>query len=137
MHLHLRYEDFSSAASWLSTTGAEPPWDDEPSILRLAHDEDCPANMLKFDAWHNYHGGGGMNFISSSLVELLPFFPGSKMETRVENLDMDIKDFCSRSGLRLYMQDMTPAMLGIKNGLQQRPEGAWSKFDDTHVLSLY
>ena len=128
-----RYEDFSDTAAWMGTCAMEDPWPSPPSILELWHNSDDPASVFKFDVWHNYHGGAGKNFISSSYVELLNTFKGNSIDNKVDLLGDDVHEFCLRAKVKLYAGRVTRSTLGCPD-LQVCPDACWSKFDDTRIM---
>jgi hypothetical protein len=127
-----RYEEITRNPAWLKTCSIERPWSVEPSFMQLYHDEDAPEAFLKTDCWHNWHGGLGKTFHGSAWQELHKWFDGSNMDERYDNIDGHAKEYCKETGMRLCLGTIKHTTFG---GNDQWPEGSWSKFHDTTVMT--
>ena len=129
------FEDFNKNASW-ATAAPTPPWSRRPCFLQLWHAPSEPWSMFRPDIWHNYHGGVGKNFISSSLVEALELFQGSK-ENKVLEMAALLREWAGKPGNSMpHSGNFCSERVGLTS-MQILPEAVWSKHDDTRVYHAF
>ena len=129
------FEDVNLGAAW-ATTPNLLPWRSQPPLLRLYHSRSAPWEMFMPDIFHNYHGGVGMYFIASSIVECLSIIPGT-IDEKVEQLAVDLQNWSQKKGNRLpHSGIFSRDRVGLTSW-QVLPEAKWSKFDDTRVYHSF
>ena len=127
------YEDFSDQAKWV-TEPTSPPWATPPPFLRLNHIPNMPEAFLKFDLWHCLHGGVGMDFVASSVVEIMQglLAPGS-IPDKCRSVNVLLNKWIAKKNQRPHFGPFTAERVGLTS-YQVCPDASWSKFDDTRIL---
>ena len=132
---NIPFEDCNLNSVW-SNTQNRPPWQVQPAILRLFHSPSAPWDMFKPDIFHNYHGGLGMYFIASSIVECMVLVPGT-IDDKVNHFAEALKEWAERRKNRLpHSGPFTRERVGLTS-FQVLPEARRSKFDDTRIYHSF
>ena len=130
------YEDVSEEALWTKTASGRP-WQVEPSFTLLRHIEETPEFFLKIDLWHCFHGGMGMDFASSSLVEILQrIMPGTNIGMRCKGLNDLLATWVRRGNPRPHSGAFLPERVGLTSW-SVCPDAGWSKFNDTTIYMKF
>ena len=93
--------------------------------------------FLKFDIWHNWHGGLGKHLVASSVAELLPNMEFASAEAKMPFLNNEYLAWRKTSMLRLHAGQLDLELFGLDTGMQGCPTGSWSKFNDTRILLAF
>lgn len=125
------YEDFRENATWV-TAPVLRPWETPPSFLKLRLIRDCPEDFLKPDVWHCFHGGMGMDFASSALVEMLDLVPGGSMKNKCKSMNTWLNNWIGQGNPRPHSGPFLPERVGLTS-YQLCPDAGWSKFNDTRI----
>ena len=129
------YEDVNLDAVWTKVPNTTP-WEEDPCFLKLMHIPASPWKMFKNDIFHNFHGGSGMYFISSSLVECFALVDGTIPE-KFLYVNQKLKEWAALPGNHLpHSGDFTKERICFTS-MQQQPDAGWSKFDDTRVYMAF
>ena len=89
---------------------------------------------LSQDIWHNFHGGVGKAFVSSSVAELAMMIEGPNLDSRIEVFEKHYEEWRVQSnGTRLHFNRVNRETFGITS-LQVTPSAAWNKFGDTQIF---
>ena len=129
------FEDVNLNAKW-AVTSTTPPWETTPALLSLYHCPSCPETFFRPDIFHNYHGGLGMYFIASAIVECMSLVPGT-IDDKVQHFAGELQLWATRPGNRLpHSGPFTRERVGLTS-FQVLPEARWSKFDDTRVYHSF
>ena len=132
---NIPFEDCNLNSVW-SNTQNRPPWQVQPAVLRLFHSPSAPWDIFKPDIFHNYHGGLGMYFIASSIVECMVLVPGT-IDDKVNHFAEALKEWAERRKNRLpHSGPFTRERVGLTS-FQVLPEARWSKFDDTRIYHSF
>lgn len=132
---NIPFEDVNLNASWANTSN-RPPWEKRPALLRLYHCPSCPESLFRPDIFHNYHGGLGMYYIASSLVECMSLIPGT-IDEKVGHIADELQRWARRPGNRLpHSGPFCRERVGLTS-FQVLPDARWSKFDDTRVYHSF
>ena len=130
--VNIPYEDFGDGARWAHEP-ATPPWRSTPSFLELKHMPARPEQFLKLDLWHCFHGGVGMDFASSSLVEImLKLLPPMNMKKKCMEVDRRLRLWVKGGNPKPHSGWCLPERISLTS-YQVCPDAGWSKFDDTRV----
>ena len=128
------FEDLGKNPKWLKSLHIAPkPWKTHPRFLQ-ALGESRP-HFLKYDIWHNFHGGLGKTFVASCVAELVPrIFDGNNIDEKLSVLQTHY-DTWKRQGLKLklHYHKIDRDTFGLTS-LQVWPVAAWNKFNDTRVF---
>ena len=127
------FEDLGKSPKWLQSMAEAPlPWIGCPPLLRGLRES--RPHFLKYDIWHNFHGGLGKNFIASCVAEILPAMrSGTSIDEKLNMLQMHYDHWKRHSGLRLHYSKIDRDTFGLTS-LQVWPTAAWNKFADTRVF---
>ena len=123
------WEDVNQNALW-NVTPCTIPWDTPPPLLSLFHSAGSPETTFHTDLFHNFHGGLGMYFVSSSLAECLSLLDGT-VDERVSQLTAAHRAWSSIKGNHLPHSGVFKKQRIGLTSLQVMPEAKWAKFDDT------
>lgn len=130
------WEDFNENSLW-SRLPCTVPWTTPPSFLRLYHDPQHPERFLKPDIWHNFHGGVGKDFVSSSIAELLPVLPGRSIPAKCDHLNTLLFEWTQKPGGQMpHSGAFCRERIGLTS-YQVTPDASWSKHDDTRVYLMF
>ena len=125
------WEDVNQQALWASSP-TRAPWANQPALLDLYHSSRQPEAIFHADLFHNFHGGLGMYFVSSSIVECLALIPGS-VDRKVEEMAKALEHWAAMPGNRMpHSGKFNKQRVGLTS-MQVMPDAHWSKFDDTRV----
>ena len=130
------FEDFSSSAAWMATTGpACPyPWASIPPFMEYTpHLRSDAGSFFRFDILHVYHLGMGRDFSGSSLVILLGLYQADSIAGALDLLTADLQLFLKQTKKQLHFKTFSREMLGYGNE-HSFPSGHWSKAMDTPVI---
>ena len=129
------YEDFTDQAAWL-TAPFSRPWVTEPAFLKLSLVRSGPEHFLKPDIWHCFHGGMGMDFAASSLVEMLQLVPGTNIKNKCRSMNGLLTEWIEMGNPRPYSGPFLPERVGLTS-YQVCPDAGWSKFNDTRIYCKF
>jgi hypothetical protein len=101
------FEDFNDCPAWMDSYNTVMPWATEPPELIMLHDVSDKPSFYKPDIWHNFHLGGGKHWIGSCCVLVLPFMPGTSVETRFQHLTKDFLIFCKQKKLSPVVKEVS------------------------------
>ena len=123
------WEDVNQNALW-NATPTTIPWEIPSPLMSLFHSAGSPETMFHTDLFHNFHGGLGMYFVSSSLVECLSLLDGT-VDERASQMTAAHVEWASMKGNRLpHSGRFKKQRVGLTS-LQVMPDAKWAKFDDT------
>ena len=129
------FEDVSPTASWTGTMRENNilPWQEQGPWYRLLHDNEDPADLLKFDIFHVYGSGFGQHVGASTLVLTMGFLDAS-VPTQLDRLNEHLKAWQKLNpGNSLKFVRFTRDLLGF-NSTADYPDGGWSKIRDTVIV---
>ena len=129
------YEDFTDQAAWL-TAPFSRPWVTEPAFLKLSLVRSTPEDFLKPDIWHCFHGGMGMDFAASSLVEMLQLVPGTNIKDKCRSMNRLLSEWIETGNPRPHSGPFLPERVGLTS-YQVCPDAGWSKFNDTRIYCKF
>ena len=134
--VNIPYEDFKDSARWAHGP-TTPPWRSTPSFLELKHMPKRPEQFLKLDLWHCFHGGVGMDFAASSIVEIMQkLLPRMHMKEKCKEVDRRLRLWVKRGNPKPHSGWFLPERISLTS-YQVCPDAAWSKFDDTRIYLLF
>lgn len=119
----------------MASAAASISWD-EPSAL-TAHLPQMPRNLPQFyrpDIWHSWHLGLGRYFVASSLVLLMPYFPGSSIPERFQNITVQWRQYCRVRREKPILLRITRET--VNYGPLDWPDGGWQKAETTTLLCV-
>ena len=129
------WEDCNWNCQW-SMVPNKVPWECPPPWLHLFHSPTFPETMFRPDLFHNYHGGLGMYFISSAIVECMCLVEGS-LDVKVQHFAEQLREWASLKGNRMpHSGHFCKERIGLTS-MQVLPDANWSKFDDTRVYHSF
>ena len=129
------WEDCNWNCQW-SMVPNKVPWEFPPPWLHLFHSPTFPETMFRPDLFHNYHGGLGMYFISSAIVECMCLVEGS-LDVKVQHFAEQLREWASLKGNRMpHSGPFCKERIGLTS-MQVLPDASWSKFDDTRVYHSF
>ena len=137
---NIPFENMNMHPEWSHTIDEVLPWHELPPFLRglqIPPDDPAAPSFLKFDLWHNWHGGLGKHMVASTIAELLPNISGTSMEKRMYVIQDAFQGWRQLSKQRLHAGILDLELFGLEGSMQQCPVGSWSKFNDTRVLLAF
>lgn len=131
------FSDCGASPRFMKSVGsaAAALWHSSPSPFTciLPNNQRCPEQLYRPDIWHNYHLGLGRYFVSSSLIVMLPMWPGSSVPHKLEAMTISWKAYCRMKRKKPILQKFTRELLGFQGPLDW-PEGNWQKAATTTLL---
>ena len=132
-----QFSDCGASPRFMKSVGsaAAALWHTSPAPFTsiLPNNQRCPERLYRPDIWHNYHLGLGRYFVGSSLVVMLPIWPGSSVPYKLEAMTISWKAYCRMMKKKPILQKFTREILGFQGPLDW-PEGNWQKAATTTLL---
>ena len=138
------FSDCGASPRFMKSVGsaAAQLWHSSPAPFTriLPNDQRCPERLYRPDIWHNYHLGLGRYFLSSSLVVMLPLWPGSSVPHKLEAMTISWKAYCRMKKKKPILQKFTREVLGFQGAVGlargKLAEGCHNHFV-TRTLSIF
>ena len=121
------WEDWQSdRPRWMDTINISSPFQRQPGILRLLHDESQVCFFFAYDLFHGWHIGAGKSFLGSAVVTLAmsDLFEGSQAN-RLDMISASFQTWCKNNRQCPTLKRFTFANLGMVGN--SFPGGTWSK----------
>ena len=129
------WEDVNQDAAWAKSPTTSP-WASRPALLDLYHSSRQPEAIFHADLFHNFHGGLGMYFVSSSLVECMALISGT-VDEKVDQMAKGLAEWAALPGNSMpHSGKFCKQRIGLTS-MQVMPDAHWSKFDDTRVYIVF